>query len=227
MWSRRLMSIGLLCEYAKGLQLECPVRRFWVFGSKSRQVFGNHGRRPLFQYSSRNEEGVGMGGEAGSDSGAQSKVLADHSDLTRWNEEMMNVLVAYLSAQSCAARCLRKVNRRKKLRDQARQERKRCQLSSDVRVHSRRRQSLVVNPVIGFRCARRATTTASPISIDLIGIPSPLTRPRALPGEGFLLKRELAAGLAASKCFRRTAAASGSTSCLAHACVNSPVTLSF
>jgi hypothetical protein len=75
------------------------------------------------------EEGVGMGGEAGSDSGAQSKVLADHGYLTRWNEEMMDVLVAYLSAQSCAARCLRKVNRRKKLQDQARQERKRCQLS--------------------------------------------------------------------------------------------------
>jgi hypothetical protein len=77
------MSNGLLCECAEDLQSECPVRMFWVFGSKSRQAFRGHGRRPLFQSSSRDEEGVGMGGEAGSDSGAQSKVLADHSDLTR------------------------------------------------------------------------------------------------------------------------------------------------
>jgi hypothetical protein len=53
MWSRRLMSNGLLCEYAKDLQLECPVRRFWIFGSKSRQVLGDRGRRPLFQSCSR------------------------------------------------------------------------------------------------------------------------------------------------------------------------------
>ena len=104
-----------------------------------------------------------MGGEAGSESGAQSKELDDHSDLTRRNRESMKVLVAYLSALSGAARCLRKVNRCNKLQEQAREERKRCQLFSDVRVHSRRRQSLVVSPVIGFRCARRGTATASPI----------------------------------------------------------------
>jgi hypothetical protein len=107
-----------------------------------------------------------MGGEAGSDSGAQSKELDDHSDLTRRKCEMMGVLVAYLSAQSCAARCLRKVDRRNTLQDQAREERKRCQLPSDVRVHSRRRQPLDVSPVIGFRCARRATATAPPILIN-------------------------------------------------------------
>lgn len=62
--------------------------------------------------------------------------------------------------------CLRKVDRRNNLQDQAREERKRCQLTSDVRVHSRRRQPLVAGPVIGFRCARRTIATALPISID-------------------------------------------------------------
>ena len=163
MWSRRSKLNDLLCECVRDLQLECLVQESLVFGSEIRRVSDNRGRRPLFRSSSRDEEGVGMGGEAGSESGAQSKELDDHSDLTRLDRKLMRLLVAYLSARSCAARCLRKVNRRNKLQEQAREERKRCQLFSDVRVHSRRRQSLVVSPVIGFRCARRGTATASPI----------------------------------------------------------------
>lgn len=65
----------------------------------------------------------------------------------------MGVFVAYLDAQSCGARCLRKVDRRNNLQDQARGERKRCQLTSDVGMHSRRRQPLIIDPVIGFQCA--------------------------------------------------------------------------
>lgn len=162
---RRSRSNGSLCECVEGLLLEYPVREFLVFGSKSRLVFVDRGRRPWFRSLSRDEEGVGMGGEAGSESGAQSKELDDHSDLTRRKKELMSLLVAYLSARSCAARCLRKVNLRIKQQEQAREERKRCQLASDVRVHLRRRQSLGASPMIGFRYARRGTATASPILV--------------------------------------------------------------
>ena len=166
MWSRRSRLNGWLCECAMDLPLECLVRGSLGFGSKSRRVFEKRGSRPLFRYLWGNDEGVGMGGEASSESGAQSKELDDHSDLTRRDKDLMRLLVAYLSARSGAARCLRKDKRCNKLQEQAREDRKRCQLSSDVRVHSRRRHSLVVSPVIGFRCARRATATASSILVN-------------------------------------------------------------
>ena len=118
----------MLCECVKGLQLECLVREFLVFGSKSRQVFVDRGRRPWCRSLLRDEEGVGMGGEAGSESGAQSKELDDHGDLTRKEQKKGKRVRVLPGAHSRGVGWLWKHHLRINLQDQAREERKRCQL---------------------------------------------------------------------------------------------------